>query len=222
RELAAVHAGADGDVDECQREHGLGQSRLRVRKTGGSACPTFAASGICNQVGQALSPVQGFLFVHSNGRDHGRRRDGRARRAVAGPTVLAAVMARVPIIAMEPNAVPGVTNRRLGRYVRKTLLAFPEAARWFPAGRTEVTGLPVRAEFFAIASRVRGATLRVLITGGSAGSRTLNQAARQSWPLFRAANFPVHILHQTGREAFEETRKEFTESGIEGEVVPFI
>src|SRR5439155_2421043 len=117
---------------------------------------------------------------------------------VAGPTVLAAVMARVPIIAMEPNAVPGVTNRRLGRYVRKTLLAFPEAARWFPAGRTEVTGLPVREEFFAIASRARGATLRLLITGGSAGSRTLNQAARQSWPLFRAANFPVHILHQTG------------------------
>ena len=141
---------------------------------------------------------------------------------VAGPTVLAAVMVRVPIIAMEPNAVPGVTNRRLGRYVRKTLLAFPEAARWFPAGRTEVTGLPVREAFFAIASRARGATLRVLITGGSAGSRTLNQAARQSWPLLRAANFPVHILHQTGREAFEETRKEFTESGIEGEVVPFI
>src|SRR6266566_981270 len=116
---------------------------------------------------------------------------------VAGPTVLAALIARVPVIAMEPNAVPGITNLRLGRYVRKTLLAFPDAARWFPAGRTEVTGLPVRAEFFAIASRPRGAALRLLITGGSAGSRTLNRAARDSWPLFRATGFPIHIVHQT-------------------------
>ena len=141
---------------------------------------------------------------------------------VAGPTVLAALMARVPVIAMEPNAVPGITNLRLGRYVRKTLLAFPEAARWFPAGRTEVTGLPVRAEFFAITSRPRGTTLRLLITGGSAGSRTLNRAARESWPLFRATGFPIHIVHQTGRDAFEETRAAFAHSGLEGEVVPFI
>jgi UDP-N-acetylglucosamine--N-acetylmuramyl-(pentapeptide) pyrophosphoryl-undecaprenol N-acetylglucosamine transferase len=141
---------------------------------------------------------------------------------VAGPTVIAALLARVPVIAMEPNAVPGVTNRRLGPYVRKTLLAFPDAAHCFPAGKTEVTGLPVREAFFAIAPRPKGATLRLLITGGSAGARTLNDAARQSWPLFREAGLPVYILHQTGRDAFEETRAAFQQSGLEGEVVPFI
>ena len=141
---------------------------------------------------------------------------------VAGPTVLAALMRRIPVIAMEPNAVPGITNLRLARYVRKTLLALPDAARYFPATKTEVTGLPVREEFFAIPARPRGATLRLLITGGSAGSRTLNRAARESWPLFRAAAFPIYILHQTGRDAFEETRAAFVESGLEGEVVPFI
>jgi UDP-N-acetylglucosamine--N-acetylmuramyl-(pentapeptide) pyrophosphoryl-undecaprenol N-acetylglucosamine transferase len=141
---------------------------------------------------------------------------------VAGPTVLAAVLAGVPVLAMEPNAVPGMTNLRLGRFVRKTLLAFPETARYFPAGRTEVTGLPVREEFFAIPPRRRETVLRLLITGGSAGSRTLNQAARQSWPLFRDAGFPVYILHQTGRDAFDEIRSDFARSGLEGEVVPFI
>src|SRR5467141_2603095 len=90
---------------------------------------------------------------------------------VAGPAVLAALLQRIPVVAMEPNALPGVTNRRLGRYVRKTLLAFPDAARFFPAGTTEVTGLPVREEFFAIPPRPPCATLRVLITGGSHGSR---------------------------------------------------
>jgi UDP-N-acetylglucosamine--N-acetylmuramyl-(pentapeptide) pyrophosphoryl-undecaprenol N-acetylglucosamine transferase len=141
---------------------------------------------------------------------------------VAGPTVLAALLRRIPVVAMEPNAVPGITNLRLARYVRKTLLALPDTARYFPAGKIEVTGLPVREEFFAVPPRPKCDTLRLLITGGSTGARTLNQAARQSWPLFRAAGFPIYILHQTGRDAFEETRAAFAESGLEGEVVPFI
>jgi UDP-N-acetylglucosamine--N-acetylmuramyl-(pentapeptide) pyrophosphoryl-undecaprenol N-acetylglucosamine transferase len=141
---------------------------------------------------------------------------------VAGPTVIAALLRRIPVVAMEPNAVPGITNLRLARYVRKTLLALPDAARYFPASRVEVTGLPVREEFFAVSPRPRSQTLRLLITGGSGGSRTLNQAARQSWPLFRAAGYPIYIQHQTGRDAFEDTRAAFAESGLEGEVVPFI
>src|SRR5436190_9087137 len=108
---------------------------------------------------------------------------------VAGPTVLAALTAGIPVVAMEPNAVPGVTNLRLGRYVHKTLLALAETARYFPPAKTEVTGLPIRQEFFDIPAPVRSATLRLLITGGSGGSRRLNQAARASWPLFRNAEF---------------------------------
>jgi UDP-N-acetylglucosamine--N-acetylmuramyl-(pentapeptide) pyrophosphoryl-undecaprenol N-acetylglucosamine transferase len=141
---------------------------------------------------------------------------------VAGPTVIAALLRRIPVVAMEPNAVPGITNLRLARYVTKTLLALPDTARYFPAAKTEVTGLPVREEFFAIPPRPRSQTLRLLITGGSGGSRTLNNAARQSWPLFRAAGYPIYILHQTGRDAFEDTRAAFAQSGLEGEVVPFI
>jgi UDP-N-acetylglucosamine--N-acetylmuramyl-(pentapeptide) pyrophosphoryl-undecaprenol N-acetylglucosamine transferase len=85
-----------------------------------------------------------------------------------------------------------------------------------------VTGLPVREEFFRISPRADTGTLRVLITGGSGGARTLNRAARESWALFRSAGFPVYLLHQTGRDSFEETRAAFAESGLEGEVVPFI
>lgn len=146
---------------------------------------------------------------------------------VAGPVVISALLRGIPVLAMEPNAVPGMTNLRLGRYVRKTLLGFEETARYFPFGKTEVTGLPVREAFFAIPPKPRPEKLppeklRLLITGGSGGSRTLNQAARRSWPLFREAGFPISILHQTGREAYEEIRAAFAEAGLEGEVVPFI
>ena len=58
---------------------------------------------------------------------------------------------------MEPNAIPGFTNRahRDGLCAR-ALIAFPETARYFPRGRTEVTGLPVREEFFSIPPKPRG------------------------------------------------------------------
>jgi UDP-N-acetylglucosamine--N-acetylmuramyl-(pentapeptide) pyrophosphoryl-undecaprenol N-acetylglucosamine transferase len=85
-----------------------------------------------------------------------------------------------------------------------------------------MTGLPVREEFFGIAPKPRGDTLNILITGGSQGSRTLNQAARQSWPMFRRSGFPVRIVHQSGQSGFEQIRDEFAQSGLEGEVVRFI
>ena len=141
---------------------------------------------------------------------------------VAGPPVMAALLRRVPVVVMEPNAIPGFTNRIIGRFVSRALISFPETARHFPTGRTELTGLPVRAEFFQLKPKPRGPLLNLLITGGSQGSRTLNRAGRESWPLFRSAGIPVRILHQSGAAGFEELRDAFVQSGVEGEVVPFI
>ena len=141
---------------------------------------------------------------------------------VAGPPVMAALLRRVPVVVMEPNAVPGFTNRVIGRFVSRALVSFPETAAYFPKGRAEITGLPVREEFFRIVSKPRGGTLNLLITGGSQGSRTLNRAASESWPLFRQAGLPVRIVHQSGPRGFEQLREEFAKSGLEGEVAPFI
>ncbi len=140
----------------------------------------------------------------------------------AGPVVLAALVKRVPLIVMEPNAMPGLTNRQVGRFVNRALLSFPSASRFFPPGKSEVTGLPVRSEFFTIAPKPLEAKLTVLITGGSQGSRTLNEAARGSWSYFREAKFPVRFIHQTGSAAYEKLAAQFAETGMEGEILPFI
>ena len=141
---------------------------------------------------------------------------------VAGPPVAAALLKRTPVVVMEPNAVPGFTNRIIGRLVSRALVSFPETSTYFPAGRTEITGLPVREEFFSLAPKPRGEVLNILITGGSQGSRTLNNAAREAWPLLMSAGLPVRIVHQTGHANFEEIREGFAQSGIDGEVVPFL
>ena len=141
---------------------------------------------------------------------------------VAGPPVIAALLGNVPVVVMEPNAVPGFTNRIIASTVSRALISFPETARFFRSNKTEMTGLPVREEFFRIAPKPRGDALNVLITGGSQGSRTLNQVARQSWALFHKAGFPIRIVHQTGPGGFEEIRDGFAQSGLNGEVVRFI
>ena len=140
----------------------------------------------------------------------------------AGPVVLAALWKRLPLIVMEPNAMPGLTNRQVGRFVTRALLSFRDAARFFPAGKSEITGLPVRPEFFAIRPKPRGAAFTILITGGSQGSRTLNQAAAGSWRYFREGQANVRFFHQTGSAAYEALAQRFAESGLEGRIVPFI
>jgi UDP-N-acetylglucosamine--N-acetylmuramyl-(pentapeptide) pyrophosphoryl-undecaprenol N-acetylglucosamine transferase len=141
---------------------------------------------------------------------------------VAGPPVLAALLRGVPVVIMEPNAMPGVTNRRIARWVKRALISFEETARFFPKGRTEVTGLPVREEFFRIGRKSEEREFTVLITGGSQGSRTLNEAARASWPLFRQSGLPVRLIHQTGIPMYEALAAEFAATGLTGEVSAFV
>jgi UDP-N-acetylglucosamine--N-acetylmuramyl-(pentapeptide) pyrophosphoryl-undecaprenol N-acetylglucosamine transferase len=140
----------------------------------------------------------------------------------AGPVVLAALCRRVPVVIMEPNAIPGLTNRQMARFVSRALLSFPDTARWFPAGRTEITGLPVRPEFFSVPRQAPGDKLNVLITGGSRGSRTLNNAARESWPLLRESPLPIRVVHQTGADAYGAIAAEFEQAGVDGAVRPFL
>jgi UDP-N-acetylglucosamine--N-acetylmuramyl-(pentapeptide) pyrophosphoryl-undecaprenol N-acetylglucosamine transferase len=140
---------------------------------------------------------------------------------VAGPVMIASVLSRIPLIVMEPNAVPGLANRKLARRVYRALLGFESTKSWFPPSRCEVTGLPVRPEFFAVEPK-RSGTFTVLITGGSRGARTLNRASRESWSLFRNGSVSVRIIHQTGAAEHAALAEEFANTGLDGEVVPFI
>ncbi len=140
---------------------------------------------------------------------------------VAGPVMIAARAAHIPFVIMEPNAVPGFANRKMARSAARVLLGFPGFKPWSPPAKTEVTGVPVRAEIFNVRPKLSG-PFTIFLTGGSQGSRTLNRASRESWPLFRAAQTPVEILHQSGAADYLTLSQAFAESGLRGAVVPFI
>lgn len=141
---------------------------------------------------------------------------------VSGPATIAAWLLRKPVVLMEPNAMPGLANRWMGRLAARALLNFDESARFFKARKVVMTGLPVRSEFFQIPPRQAGAKMTVLVTGGSRGSHRLNGACRESWPLFLDAGLPVCWIHQTGGQDYPEISAAFAKSGAEGQVTAFL
>src|SRR6185436_12873153 len=64
----------------------------------------------------------------------------------SGPTLLMASLSRIPTMVVEPNAMPGFTNRALSRFVNAAALSFSDALPYF-GKRGVVTGNPVRLDF---------------------------------------------------------------------------
>ena len=73
----------------------------------------------------------------------------------SGPVVLVAALRGVPTMVLEQNAVPGLTNRMLARFVRAAAVTF-EATRPFFGSKAFVSGNPVRPEFFERTERGQG------------------------------------------------------------------
>src|SRR5688572_29337830 len=93
----------------------------------------------------------------------------------SGPTLLMAAISRIPTMIVEPNAMPGFTNRVLVRFVKAAALTFEEANRYC-RGRGQVTGNPIRSDFALLKKKTRGERLQVLLFGGSQGAHAINEA----------------------------------------------
>lgn len=137
----------------------------------------------------------------------------------SGPMMMAAILTRTPTLAFEPNAVPGMANRLVGKWVSAAAVNFESSCKYFRNAR--VTGIPVRPEFFSIAPRPEmpetgTPKLQLLIFGGSLGSRFFNQLMPRIVPsLLRSMKSEVHILHQTGASHYESTLAAYQESGAD-------
>lgn len=135
-------------------------------------------------------------------------------RAVAGvggyvtvPVVVAARSLGVPTLIHESNALPGIANRFLNRLATRTAVGVPAANAHLSRPGT-VTGTPVRPEFFSVPPLSgSAATRRLLVFGGSQGSRVLNRAMTDAAPHLAAER--LEVIHQTGEKEFEETRARY-------------
>lgn len=136
----------------------------------------------------------------------------------SGPAVLAAEMAGVPTLLFEPNLVPGFANRVVARWASAAAVQFEETRRLFR--NAQVTGTPVREEFFEIATRPPDAPATLLVFGGSQGARALNRVMMESAAALKQAG--VSVIHQTGERDYNQVQAAYQQSGLSAEVIPFI
>jgi len=104
--------------------------------------------------------------------------------AAAAPG-LAAILARIPLAALEQNAVPGRATRFLARWARELYLQFDEARPYFErsAAALFACGSPLRQEIARLASEDAPTRCHLLVMGGSQGARSLNRVFAESLPL---------------------------------------
>jgi len=142
----------------------------------------------------------------------------------SGPGVIAAHFMGVKTAIAEQNALPGFTNRMLGRFVDKIFLSFPDREGWFADVRTVVTGNPVRRGFVKgiKKSRMKEDKFSILIFGGSQGARTINRVAVESIGYLEDIKDRLVITHQTGDKDMDEVSAAYRDCGVDAEVHSFI
>lgn len=139
----------------------------------------------------------------------------------SGPGGIAAKLLKIPLVIHEQNAVPGMTNRYLAKISQHVLTGFP-LPDW---ANSQYVGNPVRDELFQVASpkdrfKDRNDELRVLVIGGSQGSRFVNTLVPQ---LIAKTDQKSLVWHQTGEKLFSEAEKSWADVGIQPyRLAPFI
>src|SRR3989344_1023248 len=114
------------------------------------------------------------------------------------PVAFCAWLQHIPIFTHEQTINPGLANRLISCFAKKTFIAFPQTSRFFPTHKTIYTGNPVRAEIFRVIRKpfVLIKTHPVIyITGGSLGAHQINCLIEN---LISALLQKYIVIHQTG------------------------
>ena len=139
----------------------------------------------------------------------------------SGPMMLLAVAHRIPTVVFEPNVEPGFTNRLLVRLATRVAVGSQETATRF-GGKSVVTGVPIRPEFFQIPRREHQEPFRILITGGSRGAHPINRAVMDTLDRLVVRKNQLFIVHQTGERDYNAVRDAYARLEFNAEVLPFI
>jgi UDP-N-acetylglucosamine--N-acetylmuramyl-(pentapeptide) pyrophosphoryl-undecaprenol N-acetylglucosamine transferase len=123
---------------------------------------------------------------------------------VSVPAYFAARRRKLPLVVHEQNALPGLANRVGARLATRVAVSFPDT----PLPRAEYVGLPLRrmiSQLDRAASRAEAQAFfgldpdrpTLMVTGGSQGSRKLNESV--SAAARALADAGVQVLHVQGK-----------------------
>jgi UDP-N-acetylglucosamine--N-acetylmuramyl-(pentapeptide) pyrophosphoryl-undecaprenol N-acetylglucosamine transferase len=138
--------------------------------------------------------------------------------------LLAAALAGVKRVILEPNANPGMANKAVGPFAQRVFLAFESAANSFTGSKVRVVGTPIRKAFLeGIEQRQEKAgSPHLLIFGGSQGAKAMNTAVMEGLPDLMTQLPQLTVTHQTGESDHSRVAGAYRRTGVKSEVIPFI
>ena len=117
--------------------------------------------------------------------------------------VVAAWILRIPRAIQEQNSIPGITNRILARFANTIFTSFETTRGMDHNPKTRYVGNPMRrtspvpSAKSALKKDTFPEPFTILVTGGSQGAASINQAFIQAIKLMDHLD-QINIIHQTG------------------------
>nr|WP_307775277.1 undecaprenyldiphospho-muramoylpentapeptide beta-N-acetylglucosaminyltransferase [uncultured Cetobacterium sp.] len=139
------------------------------------------------------------------------------------PTLVAGVMCRKKIYLQEQNADLGMTNKLFYKFAKRCFLAFDityEETAIKDQHKFLVTGNPLREDIYQINKEVEREKLKIgkdekvlLITGGSLGAKSLNEAmVKNIKEIFKEKN--IRVYWATGEKNFSEINEKLKDQQV--------
>lgn len=120
---------------------------------------------------------------------------------IAAPAIIAAKLAKIPVILHESNFIPGKVTKLFGGWCDLVGIGFQGTANYLPQVKTKWVSTPVREEFLSpqkLELDIPDSQPLIVVMGGSQGAVGLNKLVRQSAP--RWLEKGAYIVHLTGNQ----------------------
>ena len=128
---------------------------------------------------------------------------------VSVPVVIAAKLAKIPVVIHESDVTPGLANKIALPFASHIFTIFQDTLKYLPSDKATCTGSIVREQLFK-GNALKGKKLCgftddkkvLLVMGGSLGSVVLNDSLRSNLPEILAT---YNVIHLCGKENVDTT-----------------
>ena len=133
---------------------------------------------------------------------------------VSGPVLFIASILGYNTYIQEQNNLPGITNKILGKWVKKVFVAHRNMDKYFPKNKLYNLGNPVRHNLKSLYMTKKDACsfyglkedcVTVLILGGSLGAEPINKSISKI--MNELFEFNIQLIWQTGSDHFYKYKK---------------
>lgn len=134
----------------------------------------------------------------------------------SGPALFVGSLMGYKSFIWEPNAMPGLANKVLARFVNEAFVVFDEAKKLLSAKKITQVGMPVRSAIESLGEKNPSShsNFRLFVFGGSQGARGINNTLSDWLTQKPEALSGMEVIHQTGRLDYERIKAIYQNKGL--------